>query len=103
MRAGRAFRPHHHPRRAPDGWTEQRFHLGNNKEVSNAELFAIHRAMRIFLEREETGVAYTTPSDSTATIERAMMSPCGPRQALTIIINIIIFHLAQEACRLWRN
>ena len=70
-RAGRAFRPPNRPRWVPDGWTCQRFCLGR-EEVFNAEPFAIHRAMKIFLERQETGVAYTTFSDSMAAINRAI-------------------------------
>lgn len=43
--------------------------------------FAIHRTMRIFVE-QETGMAYTIFSDSTATIERAKTDRCEPGQAL---------------------
>ena len=35
------------PRRVQGVWAGQRFHLGK-KEATNAELFAIRRAMRIF-------------------------------------------------------
>ena len=51
---------------------------GENKEVFDAEQFAIHRAMGIFLGRRETGLNYTIFSDSTAAIERAMAGRYGP-------------------------
>ena len=55
----------------PEGWTGQRFHLGKNKEVLDTEPPAIHHAMSIFVECQETGETYITFSDSTAAIERA--------------------------------
>lgn len=63
----------------------QRFHLEKNKEVLDAELFAIRRAMRILLEREATGVGYTVFSDSRVAIERIWRTEpdpvvSGPRQ-----------------------
>ena len=47
-------------------------------EVFGAELFAIHRVMRISLEQQGTGTAYTT----TPAIERATTDRCRPRQTL---------------------
>ena len=47
--------------------------MGRNKEVFGAELFTIHRSIRIFLESQETGVEYTMFSDPAAAIKRAMM------------------------------
>ena len=35
-----------------DGWTGRRFLLGSNKEVFDAELFAIHQAMRVLEARD---------------------------------------------------
>ena len=32
--------------RTQEGWTGRRFHLGNNKEVLDAEVFAIYQALR---------------------------------------------------------
>ena len=81
-RPGRAFRPPYRPRRVPDGRKGQRFHLGKNKEAFDAELFAIHRSMKVFLERQETWVAYTIFSDSAVTIERVFTDRAGPGQAL---------------------
>ena len=82
MRPGGPFRPPYHPRRVADGWTEQRFHLGKNKEVCYAELFAIYRALKIFLERHEQGATYTIPSNSQAAIERALSDRSCPGLAL---------------------
>ena len=53
-----------------------------NKEFFDAELFAIHRAMKAFLERQETGVAYTIFSDSTVAIEQVLTGRAGPGNAL---------------------
>lgn len=60
-----------HPRRVSDRWTSQPSYLGKN-EVINAGLIAIRRAIRIFLERQQTGVAYSIFSDPTAAINKAM-------------------------------
>ena len=50
--------------RAHEGWVGRRFHLGNNKEVFDAEVFAIYQALRISDARQETGQMYTVFSDS---------------------------------------
>ena len=38
-----------------EGWTVRRFHLGQNKEVFDTELYALYQATKIFDEREESG------------------------------------------------
>ena len=50
--------------RAHEGWVGRRFHLGNNKEVFDAKVFAIYQALRIFDARQETGQTHTVFSDS---------------------------------------
>lgn len=82
MRSGGAFRPPYHPRRAPAGWTGQRFRLGKNEGVFDAEPYAILRASSILGQRQETRVEYTIFSDSTAAIERVCIDQPGPGQAL---------------------
>lgn len=52
----------------PGGWTGRRYHLGNNKEVFDAETYAILRALKIFDRRQESGRSYTIFADSTAAI-----------------------------------
>ena len=37
------------------GWHGRRFHLGNNKEVFDAEVFAIYQTLRVFESRQGTG------------------------------------------------
>ena len=44
---------HHIAPGVPEGWTGERFHLGNNKEGFDAELYAILRAMGVPLRRQE--------------------------------------------------
>lgn len=88
MRLGRLLRPPYHPRRVADGRAGQGFHLRKNKEVSDAELFAIRRALKIFLERYEQVVAYTIFSGSQVAIERALLDRSGPGQAVARIIEL---------------
>ena len=64
-RPGRAFRPPYHPWGVPAGWAGERFHLGRNKEVFDAELYAVMRAIGVLLKRQESGKNYCT-----AAIER---------------------------------
>ena len=44
--------------------------------------FATHRALEIFLERQEQGAAYTVFSDPQAAIARALSDRSGPGQTL---------------------
>ena len=53
-----------------------------NKEVFDAEAFAIMRATRLLDERGERGRSYTVLSDSQAAISRVQHDRCGPAQAL---------------------
>ena len=62
----------------PDGWTSRRFHLGTNKEVFNAEVFTIYRALYIFDQRQASGHRYAVFSDSTAAINRVGADTIGP-------------------------
>ena len=66
--------------RTRDGWTGRCFHLGNNKEVFDAEVFAICQALRIFRARQESGRIYTIFSDSQSAIRRALSDALGPGQ-----------------------
>ena len=54
-----------------EGWTGRRFHLGDNKEVFDAEVFAIYQALRIFEARQQSGEEYTV-FDCQPAIWRAM-------------------------------
>lgn len=58
-------------------WTARRFHLGNNKEVFDAETFAIYQALRIFDEGQEAGHRYTIFADSQAAIQRIRTDVIG--------------------------
>ena len=66
--------------RTQDGWAGRRFYLGNNKEVSDAELFAICLALRVFRARQESGRNNTVFSDSQSAIRRALPDVLGPGQ-----------------------
>lgn len=63
---------------SPGGWTGRRYHLGNNKEVSGAETYAILRALKIFDRGQESGRSYTIFADSTAAINRVKSDAVGP-------------------------
>lgn len=43
-------------------WKGTHFHPGKYKEVFDAEVFAIRRALRILEERNEIGASYTLQS-----------------------------------------
>ena len=43
----------------PCGWAGCRYHLGNNKEVFDAEVYAIIQALNIIDQRQECGHRYT--------------------------------------------
>ena len=62
------------------GCSGHRFHLGTNKEVSDAEVFAIYRALLWFEGLQGTGRRFTIFADSTAAIERVRTDALGPAQ-----------------------
>ena len=64
------------------GWTTKGIYLGRNKEVFDAEVFAIMQAVRLLDERGETGKTYRIFSDSQAAITRVQHDGCGPGQPL---------------------
>ena len=45
-------------RKTASGWTGRGFHLGDNKEVFDAEAFAIYLVLRTFEARREAGRRY---------------------------------------------
>lgn len=45
----------YHPDSVDEGWTGRGFHLGTNKEVFDAEVFAVLRALKTLNERNESG------------------------------------------------
>ena len=59
-------------------WAGRGAYLGKNKEVFDAKVFAILRAVRLFHERGEEGQSYTTFADSRAAAERIRHDGCGP-------------------------
>lgn len=65
--------------------------MGNNKEVFDAESFAILGALRIFDQRQEGGLIFV---DSTAAIERIRIDAIGPGQFLTSAAIEVCFRLA---------
>ena len=68
----------------PDGWSGRRFHLATNKEVFDAEVFAIFQALLWLDQRQESGRRYTLFAGSTAAIERVRPDCIGPGQRFAI-------------------
>ena len=62
-------------------WRGEGTFLGTNKEVFDAEVYAIREATRLLDERGETGQSYTV-FDSQSAIYRILHEQCGPAQAL---------------------
>ena len=66
--------------RTPSGWEGRCFHLGDNKEVFDAEVYAIAQALEVINRRQESGRRYTIFVDSTAAIDRVRTDSIGPGQ-----------------------
>ena len=84
------------PGRRDAGWTGRRFHPGKNKEVFDAELYALYQAAKIMDERREEGQDYTIQTDSTAALERAASDRMGPGQRFAVAIMEINDRLASR-------
>ena len=80
-----------------EGWVKRGTCLGKNKEVFDAEVFAVLRAARLLNERAESGQSYTIFSDSQAAISRAQHDWCGPAQALTRAVIATVDSLTMQS------
>ena len=65
-----------------EGWAGRLYHLGNDKEVFDAETYAIFRVLKEFDRRQESGCRYTIFANSTAAINRIRSDAIGPGQHL---------------------
>ena len=72
-------------------WRDAGTFLGTNKEVFDAEVFAILQAIRLLDARGECGRSYTVFSDSQAAIARAQHTDCGPAQALASAVVVFSY------------
>ena len=61
-------------------WEDKRFHLGDNKEVFDAEVFAIYQALRTFESRGRSGRRFAVFSDCQPAIQEAGSDALGPGQ-----------------------
>ena len=66
------------------GWTGRHFHLGSNKDVFDAEAYAIYQALSIMDQRQESRRRYTPFVDSTSAISRIRSDDVGPGQRFAI-------------------
>jgi len=63
-----------------DRWTGEGYHLGTNKEVFDAELYAIYRSVMRFGKRREHDQEYTIFVDSQAAMKTCLTGHQGPGQ-----------------------
>jgi len=77
----------YHPLPTPARWNGKGFHLGKNKEVFDAELYAIFQATMHFAKRNEDNQSYTIFVDSTSAIKRCFHDRLGPGQQLQRTLN----------------
>ena len=61
-------------------WEGRCFHLGDNKEVFDAEVFAICQALKVFESRGRSGRRFAVFSDCQPVIQRAGPDALGPGQ-----------------------
>ena len=64
------------------GWVKRGTYLGKNKEVLDAEVFAILQGVKLLNEKAEAGRHYTLFSDPLAAISRIRHDRCGEAQYL---------------------
>ena len=69
---------------SPGGLSGCHFYLGTNKEVFDAETFAIYQALRVVDRRQESGHCYTIFVHSTAAIDSVRTNALGPGQSFAI-------------------
>ena len=87
-----------------EGWTGRRFHLGTNKEVFDAEVYAIYQALRIFEERQQSGRKYTILSDCQPAIRRVLsdaLVPCQHWARASIELTTRLISRSNEVLILW--
>ena len=70
--------------RTHEGWTGRRLHPGTNKEVFDAETFAIYQALRAFDQRQESGRRHPVFVDPTSAITRIGDDALGPGQRFAV-------------------
>ena len=83
-----------------ESWGGRSFHLGTNKEVFDAEVFAILQATKAFDQRNESNVGYTIFTDSQAAAARIGHDQCGPAQALAMGTISFAHQLRDRGCTL---
>ena len=70
--------------KSPGGWSGRCFHLGNNKEVFDAEVFAIYQALLWIEGHQGAGGRFTIFADCPAAIERVRTDALGPAQRFAV-------------------
>ena len=78
------------------GWVKRGTYLGKNKEVFDAEAFAILQGVKLLNERAEAGRHYILFSYSQAAISRIRHDRCGPVQALAKAVITTVVELAKR-------
>ena len=80
-------------------WTGRRFLLGKNKEVFDAEVFAVWQALRALEQRNERDRKYTISLDSTSDITRVREEARGPGKCLGVAATEVGTRLAAAGNR----
>ena len=70
-----------------DGWEGRIYYVGKNKEVYDAEVYAISRAWRTIDQREESGRRFIISSVSASVVDRARSDSLGPGLQLAAAIH----------------
>ena len=65
-------------------WASRSTYLGRNKEVFDAEVYAVSQALEVLERRQESGCRYTIFVDSTSAIGRVRSDSIGPGQSFAI-------------------
>ena len=84
-----------HNNKSGEGWTGRCFHLGTNKKVFDAGVFAIYQALKIFGAGEPRR-SFTVFSDSQSAIQRALTDALGSRQQRVRAIIEVCAHLVSR-------
>jgi ribonuclease HI len=90
----------YYPIASEEQWSGTSWHLGKNKEVFDAELFALYRAVLRFNERKEKDSNYTVFVDSQGALRRCCGDYIGSGQCWARAICLITDEMMDRGCTL---
>lgn len=77
-------------------WTGRSYHLGRNKEMFDAELYALYRASKILEERGEESQNCIIWTNSAAALNRTASDEMGPGQRFALALMEVHSRLANR-------